>query len=218
MWLRATADGESLAQSKTSKDYSCLKPEGGNHQTAEPTIEKRVRKGSIFHGKWCTTIRSPDESYVTMVLRLRLSAREAETHVGSASEQAFDLVGNARGAGENMCSNCGYLLLPHWKSRLIEVADARCDRISELDPFLSSAAANSQRQPNGAPAAEQRLFSFNSWKDVVVRWSWHMSNPAAASLFQSATETVAGDLEQLNVTKKLSQTAPCGFLNTQMHG
>jgi hypothetical protein len=78
--------------------------------------------------------------------------------------------------------------------------------ISELDPFLAEllrqipASAN----PDGAPAAEQRLFSVpTTGKDAEICAEWKMYvEPELRRLFQSATETVAGDLEQLNGNEK----------------
>ncbi len=78
--------------------------------------------------------------------------------------------------------------------------------ISELDPFLAEllrqipASAN----PDGAPAAEQRLFSSpTNGKETELCAEWKMYvEPELRRLFQSATETVAGDLEQLNGDEK----------------
>jgi len=78
--------------------------------------------------------------------------------------------------------------------------------ISELDPFLAEllrqipASAN----PDGAPAAEQRLFSVpTTGKDAEICAEWKMYvEPELRRLFQSAKETVAGDLEQLNGNEK----------------
>jgi hypothetical protein len=78
--------------------------------------------------------------------------------------------------------------------------------ISELDPFLAEllrqipASAN----PDGAPAAEQRLFSVpTAGKDAEICAEWKMYvEPELRRLFQSATETVASDLEQLNGNEK----------------
>jgi hypothetical protein len=78
--------------------------------------------------------------------------------------------------------------------------------ISELDPFLAEllrqipASAN----PDGTPAAEQRLFSSpTTGKDAEICAEWKMYvEPELRRLFQSATETVAGDLEQLNGNEK----------------
>jgi len=78
--------------------------------------------------------------------------------------------------------------------------------ISELDPFLAEllrqipASAN----PDGAPAAEQRLFSSptnDKETELCAEWKMYVE-PELRRLFQSATETVAGDLEQLNGDEK----------------
>ncbi len=74
--------------------------------------------------------------------------------------------------------------------------------ISELDPLLAEllrqipASAN----PDGAPAAEQRLFSPpTNGKETELCAEWKMYvEPELRRLFQTATETVAADLEQLN--------------------
>lgn len=78
--------------------------------------------------------------------------------------------------------------------------------IRELDPFLAELLRQIPESTNikNSPSAEQRLFSppaaaeekdfCNEWKDYVV--------PELKRLFQSATETVRNDLEQLQCTKK----------------
>jgi len=74
--------------------------------------------------------------------------------------------------------------------------------IFDLDPFLAEllrqipASAN----PEGAPAAEQRLFSAPadaSEKEICTEWKLYVE-PELRRLFRSATETVAADLAQLN--------------------
>jgi len=78
--------------------------------------------------------------------------------------------------------------------------------ISELDPFLSEllrqipASAN----PGGAPAAEQRLFSrpiTGRESEICAEWKTYVE-PELRRLFQTATQTVAADLEQLNGNEK----------------
>src|SRR5437867_9326314 len=78
--------------------------------------------------------------------------------------------------------------------------------ISELDPFLAEllrqipASAN----PDGVQAAEQRLFSAPSnGKQTELCAEWRMYvEPELRRLFQTATETVAADLQQLNGNEK----------------
>jgi Domain of unknown function (DUF2017) len=78
--------------------------------------------------------------------------------------------------------------------------------ISELDPFLAEllrqipASAN----PEGASAAEERIFSPPSnGTDSELRAEWKMYvEPELRRLFQTATQTVASDLEQLNGNEK----------------
>ena len=78
--------------------------------------------------------------------------------------------------------------------------------ISELDPFLAEllrqipASAN----PDGAPAAEQRIFSppINGEEtELCAEWKSYVE-PELRRLFQTATQTVAADLEQLNGNEK----------------
>jgi hypothetical protein len=78
--------------------------------------------------------------------------------------------------------------------------------ISELDPFLAEllrqipASAN----PEGAPTAEQRLFSSPAGpreKEICAEWKLYVQ-PELRRLFQTATETVAADLEQLSGNEK----------------
>ncbi len=78
--------------------------------------------------------------------------------------------------------------------------------ISELDPFLAEllrqipASAN----PDGVQSAEQRLFSPPSngkQTELCAEWRIYVE-PELRRLFQTATETVAGDLQQLNGNEK----------------
>jgi hypothetical protein len=74
--------------------------------------------------------------------------------------------------------------------------------ISELDPFLVELLRQipASARPDGVPAAEQRLFSSPSSRketELCAEWEAYVE-PELRRLFQSATETVAGDLEQLN--------------------
>ena len=78
--------------------------------------------------------------------------------------------------------------------------------ISDLDPFLAEllrqipASAN----PDGVLAAEQRIFTSptnGQETELCAEWKTYVE-PELRRLFQSATETVAGDLEQLNGNEK----------------
>ena len=78
--------------------------------------------------------------------------------------------------------------------------------ISELDPFLAEllrqipASAN----PEGLEAAEQRLFSSptnGKEPEICAEWKLYVE-PELRRLFQTATETVAADLGQLNGNEK----------------
>jgi hypothetical protein len=78
--------------------------------------------------------------------------------------------------------------------------------ISELDPFLAELLRQipASASPDGVPAAEQRLFSSptkGKEKDLCAEWKQYVE-PELRRLFQSATETVASDLEQLNGDEK----------------
>jgi hypothetical protein len=87
--------------------------------------------------------------------------------------------------------------------------------ISELDPFLAEllrqipASAN----PEGLEAAEQRLFSSPTTNgketEICAEWKLYVE-PELRRLFQTATETVSADLEQLNGNeKKLGNRTLC---------
>ena len=78
--------------------------------------------------------------------------------------------------------------------------------IAELDPFLAEllrqipASAN----PEGASAAEERIFSRpakGSEPELCAEWKMYVE-PELRRLFETATQTVAGDLEQLNGNEK----------------
>lgn len=74
--------------------------------------------------------------------------------------------------------------------------------ISELDPFLAELLRQipASTSPEGSVTAEQRLFSRpagKSEKESCAEWKLYVE-PELRRLFQTATETVAADLEQLN--------------------
>ena len=78
--------------------------------------------------------------------------------------------------------------------------------ISELDPFLAELLRQipASASPDGLPAAEQRLFSSptnGKEPELCAEWKQYVE-PELRRLFQSATETVAADLEQLNGNEK----------------
>lgn len=78
--------------------------------------------------------------------------------------------------------------------------------ISELDPFLAELLRQipSSTKPDGVRAAEDRLFSRPGdagQGDSGVEWKLYVE-PELRRLFQTATETVAQDLEQLNGNEK----------------
>jgi hypothetical protein len=78
--------------------------------------------------------------------------------------------------------------------------------ISELDPFLAELLRQipESANPDDAPAAEQRLFSSPSngkETELCAEWKTYVE-PELRRLFQTATQTVAADLEQLNGNEK----------------
>ena len=78
--------------------------------------------------------------------------------------------------------------------------------ISELDPFLAELLRQipASTNPEGAPAAEERIFSApTNGTEPELRAEWRTYvEPELRRLFQTATQTVAGDLEQLNGNEK----------------
>jgi hypothetical protein len=78
--------------------------------------------------------------------------------------------------------------------------------ISELDPFLAELLRQipASADPEGVPAAEQRLFSppaNGKEKEICAEWKLYVE-PELRRLFRTATETVSADLEQLNGNEK----------------
>ena len=72
--------------------------------------------------------------------------------------------------------------------------------ISELDPFLAELLRQipASTDPEGISAAERRLFSppaDPSETEICAEWKLYVK-PELRRLFQTATETVAADLEQ----------------------
>ncbi len=78
--------------------------------------------------------------------------------------------------------------------------------ISELDPFLAELLRQipASAKPDGAPIAEERLFSPPSnGADTEFRAEWKLYvEPELRRLFETATQTVSADLQQLNGTEK----------------
>ena len=78
--------------------------------------------------------------------------------------------------------------------------------ISELDPFLAELLRQipESTNPEGAEAAEKRLFSapaHSDLRDICAEWKVYVE-PELRRLFSCATETVAADLQQLNGSEK----------------
>lgn len=79
--------------------------------------------------------------------------------------------------------------------------------ISDLDPFLAELLRQipESTNPDDAEAARQRIFSLpapSSEREICAEWKLYVE-PELRRLFQSATETVAGDLQQLNGSTKV---------------
>lgn len=78
--------------------------------------------------------------------------------------------------------------------------------ISELDPFLVELLRQipASADPGGVAAAEQRLFSSptTNESEMCAEWKTYVE-PELRRLFQTATQTVAQDLQQLNGNEKL---------------
>ncbi len=78
--------------------------------------------------------------------------------------------------------------------------------IAELDPFLAELLRQipASSNPEGVSAAEERIFSppsNGSDTELCAEWKTYVE-PELRRLFQTATQTVAGDLEQLNGNEK----------------
>ncbi|MEY2530207.1 MAG: hypothetical protein QOI96_292, partial [Verrucomicrobiota bacterium] len=77
-------------------------------------------------------------------------------------------------------------------------------QISDLDPFLAELLRQipPSANPDGAPAAEARLFGQPSAEqEMRAEWKSYVE-PELRRLFRTASETVADDLEQLNGNEK----------------
>jgi hypothetical protein len=81
-----------------------------------------------------------------------------------------------------------------------------CIEISELDPFLAELLRQVPESTDacGVEAAQQRLFSLpalSSEQEICAEWKVYVE-PELRRLFQTATQTVAVDLQQLNGSAK----------------
>lgn len=81
-----------------------------------------------------------------------------------------------------------------------------CLEISELDPLLAELLRQVPESTNteGVEGAQQRLFSLPapaSEREMCAEWKLYVE-PELRRLFQTATETVATDLQQLNGSTK----------------
>ena len=78
--------------------------------------------------------------------------------------------------------------------------------LSDLDPFLAELLRQipNSTKCDDAAAAEQRIFSAPAQpneKEICAEWKVYVQ-PELRRLFQTSTETVAGDLQQLNGSEK----------------
>ena len=78
--------------------------------------------------------------------------------------------------------------------------------ISELDPFLAELLRQipASAKTEGAPDAEKRIFSppvNGKETELCAEWKMYVE-PELRRLFQTATQTVCADLEQLNGNEK----------------
>ncbi|MFN2476849.1 MAG: DUF2017 family protein [Chthoniobacterales bacterium] len=78
--------------------------------------------------------------------------------------------------------------------------------VADLDPFLAELLRQipESTRTEGSPDAERRLFSDPaeaSEEELRAEWKLYVE-PELRSIFQTATETVAGDLAQLDSTAK----------------
>ena len=81
-----------------------------------------------------------------------------------------------------------------------------CIEISELEPFLAELLRQVPESTNteGGEAAQQRVFSAPaaaSETEMCAEWKLYVE-PELRRLFQTATQTVAADLQQLNGSTK----------------
>lgn len=81
-----------------------------------------------------------------------------------------------------------------------------CIEISELDPFLAELLRQvpESTKADGAESAQERLFSppaLPSERELCAEWKVYVE-PELKRLFQSATQIVASDLQQLNGSTK----------------
>ncbi|MFN2542285.1 MAG: DUF2017 family protein [Chthoniobacterales bacterium] len=79
-------------------------------------------------------------------------------------------------------------------------------QVSDLDPFLAELLRQipASTNPQGAPAAERRIIgppADPKEKELCSEWKTYVE-PELRRIFQSATETVAADLAQLNGNEK----------------
>src|SRR5436305_14797770 len=108
-----------------------------------------------------------------------------------------------------MCSNCTGISCSRPSRKRVDMEICRRNdeiEISELDPFLAELLRQipASADPKGTTAAEQRLFSppaHETETDLCKEWKLYVE-PELRRLFQTATETVATDLQQLSGSEK----------------
>ena len=90
-----------------------------------------------------------------------------------------------------------------------------CIVISDLDPFLAELLRQipESTKADGVDAANERLFTapaVDSEREICAEWKLYVELELRR-LFESSTETIAGDLEQLMAGQSHSRTVHCGF-------
>src|SRR5205814_9240949 len=114
-----------------------------------------------------------------------------------------------------MCSSYTAIFCsPHWK-RSVDMEICRHNdqiEISELDPFLAELLRQipASTSPDGLSAAEQRLFRSPTNRkepELCAEWKIYVE-PELRRLFQSATEPVTADSEQLSGNDKSLENRP----------
>lgn len=108
-----------------------------------------------------------------------------------------------------MCSNYTGISCSRRSRKPVDMEICRRNdyiEISELDPFLAELLRQipASTDPKGVSPAEQRLFSLPAdpnEMEICAEWKLYVK-PELRRLFQTATETVAADLEELRGNEK----------------
>src|SRR3984893_18726453 len=110
--------------------------------------------------------------------------------------------GNARSSTSSNCMGTCCSLRSNGQADMEIRRQENCIEISELDPFLAELLRQVPESTNtdGVEAAQQRLFSSPapaSEREICAEWKLYVE-PELRRLSQTATKTVAVDLQQLN--------------------